>query len=67
MTMDADEAHWANWFWKRAGGRSAPPVDIGYAAVCALKVGIRLIAGLTTRTAVDHLRRVGIKCTDERR
>jgi len=64
MTMCVDEAYWANWFWKRAGGRPDPPVDIGYAATCALEVGIRPIDGLTPVTAADHLRRVGIECAD---
>ena len=64
MNMFVDEAYWANWFWRRAGGRSTPPVDIGYAAVCALEVAVWPITGLTTRTAVDNLRRVGITCSD---
>ena len=64
MTMDLDQAYWANWFWKRAGGRPSPPVDIGYAATCALEVGICPIDGLTPVTAADYLRRVGIECAD---
>ena len=62
--MDAGEAHWASWFWKRAGGRSAPPVDIGYAATCALAIGIRPINGLTTSTAMGHLENIGFPCAD---
>lgn len=64
MTMYVDEAYWADWFWKRAGGRSVPPVDIGYAAACALEVAVWPITGLTTRTAVENLRRVGVRCSD---
>ena len=62
--MDAGEAYWASWFWKRAGGRSAPPVDIGYAATCALAIGIRPINGLTTSTATGHLENIGFLCAD---
>ena len=62
--MDVDMEYWASWFWRRAGGRSTHPVDIGYAATCALEVGIRSVAGLTMFTAVDHLRRVGVRCPE---
>lgn len=65
MTMGVDEAYWANWFWKRAGGRPLPPVDIGYAATCALAIGIRPITGLTTSTAVGHLESIGIECAGD--
>ena len=62
--MSAEVAFWSDWFWRRAGGRPGAPVDIGYAVTCALEVGIRPIAGLTTSTAIDHLRRVGFTPSD---
>ena len=67
--MGSDEAYWAEWFWRRSGGPPAYPADIGYAVTCALEVGIRPIAGLTTRVAIGDLRRFGINCpvgVDER-
>lgn len=44
--------YWADWFWKRAGGRSDFPIDIGYAAMCALEVYVEEVADLTTDAAV---------------
>lgn len=67
--MGSDEAYWAEWFWRRSGGPPAYPADIGYAVTCALEVGIRPIAGLTTSIAIHYLRRFGISCpggVDER-
>lgn len=45
--------YWADWFWKRAGGRGGFPADIGYAAMSALEVYVEEVAGLTTG-AVDR-------------
>ncbi len=56
--------YWAGWFWKRAGGRAGFPVDIGYAAMCALEVYIQEAAGLTTFSAVSRLKRDGIRSAD---
>ena len=55
MNMDVDEAYWADWFWTRAGEQARYPVDIGYAATCALEVSIHQIADLTPAAAADFL------------
>ena len=51
-------SYWADWFWKRAGGRSGFPIDIGYAAMSALEVYVEEMADLTTGAAAS--RNVGI-------
>ena len=49
--------YWADWFWKRAGGRFDFPADIGYAAMSALEVYVEEVADLTTGTAVSRSKR----------
>lgn len=58
--MTADVRYWADWFWKRAGGRSQYPADIGYAASCALAVAVHAAPGLTVRAAAARLSRFGV-------
>ncbi len=48
---DASMEYWANWFWKRAGGRCGCPANIRYAVMCALEVYVEEVSGLTTSTA----------------
>lgn len=62
--MNSEVGYWAEWFWRRAGGWPTPPVDIGYAATCALEVGVRQVPGLTTGSAVHHLRHLGVTSAD---
>lgn len=62
--MNSEVGYWAQWFWRRAGGWPTPPVDIGYAATCALEVGVRQVPGLTTGNAVHHLRHFGVARAD---
>ena len=53
--MAVNAEYWGEWFWTRAGGPARYPVDIGYAATCALEVSIHLITYLTPATAADFL------------
>ncbi|MYE54390.1 MAG: ImmA/IrrE family metallo-endopeptidase [Chloroflexi bacterium] len=53
--------YWADWFWKRAGGRPSLPADIGYAAMCALEVYVEQVDNLTTVTAASRIEGVGIR------
>lgn len=53
--MMASVRYWSDWFWKRAGGRFDYPVDIAYAATCALDVYVDQVAGLTTVSAAAHI------------
>ena len=56
--------YWADWFWKRAGGRPDFPADIGYAAMCALEVYVEEVGDLTTFTAASRIEGVGIRIPD---
>lgn len=44
--------YWADWFWERVDEGPVFPVDIGYAAMCALEVYVEEVADLTTDAAV---------------
>ena len=57
-------SYWADWFWKRAGGRPGLPADIGYAAMCAIEVYIEEVSDLTTVTAASCIEGVGIRIPD---
>lgn len=46
--------YWADWFWKRVNDGPVFPVDIGYAAMCALEVYVEEVADLTTGAAVSR-------------
>jgi len=56
----ASTRYWADWFWKRAGGRPGFPVDISYAAMCALEVYVEEVDYLTVVTAASRIEGVGI-------
>ncbi len=56
--------YWADWFWKRAGGKLGSPVDIGYAAMCALEVYVEEVSDLTTVTAASRMQGAGIRVPD---
>ena len=57
--MAVNAEYWAEWFWTRAGRPVRYPVDISYAAICALEVSIHMIADLTPAAATDFFRRDG--------
>ena len=61
---DASTRYWGDWFWKRAGGKTDFPADIGYAAMCALEVYVEEVSDLTTVTAASRLKGVGIRVPD---
>lgn len=61
---DDSTRYWADWFWKRAGGRSGLPADIAYAAMCALEVYVEEVEDLTTVTAASRMQGAGIRVPD---